>query len=194
MNLKYPLILASKSPRRQELLQLAGFRFQVQSKETNEDFPDTIPSESVARYLSEKKAEAFLDEIKGDQILLCADTTVLVDSEILGKPENAEEAFRMIEKLSGRSHRVISGACILHRGKKQSFDDYTEVFFRPLTKQEIQYYVENYKPYDKAGAYGIQEWIGMIGIEKIIGSYYTVMGLPIHKVYHHLAPFSQDFK
>lgn len=189
MNLKYPLILASKSPRRQELLQLAGFRFLVQTKETDEDFPDTIPAESVARFLAEKKALAFVEELKEDQLLLSADTTVIVDSEILGKPANADEAIEMIEKLSGRSHKVISGACLLHRKKFISFDDTTEVFFRQLTKQEIHYYVENYKPYDKAGAYGIQEWIGMIGIEKIIGSYYTVMGLPIHKVYQHLDPY-----
>lgn len=188
MNLKYPLILASKSPRRQELLRQAGFSFQVQSKDTDESFASDMQVTEVARYLAEKKAEAFLTE-KQDTIILSADTTVLVDAHILNKPADAREAGEMLRMLSGRSHKVISGVCILHGSQKISFDDTTEVWFRSLQEREIQYYIERYKPYDKAGSYGIQEWIGLVGVEKINGSYFTVMGLPIHKVYAHLQEY-----
>ena len=188
MNLKYPLILASKSPRRQEILQKAGIAFSVQSKDTDEGFPASMPVEKVARFLAEKKAEAFLQELN-EQIVLTADTTVLVDKQILNKPSDAAEAADMLQMLSGRSHRVISGACLLHGEQKISFDDTTEVFFRPLSRKEISHYIEHYQPFDKAGSYGIQEWIGLIGIEKIVGSYFTVMGLPIHKVYEQLKAF-----
>lgn len=189
MNLKYPLILASKSPRRQELLRQAGFEFSVQTKETNEEYPDDMAAVSVARYLAEKKAAAFLHEVDENTILLTSDTTVVVDEQVLGKPQNASEATDMLRMLSGRSHRVMSAASLLHQKNIISFEDSTEVFFRTLRESEISYYIENFEPYDKAGGYGIQEWIGMIGIEKIIGSYYTVMGLPIQKVYMHLVPY-----
>lgn len=188
MNLKYPLILASKSPRRQELLRQAGFSFQVQSKETDESFPAAIPVQQVARYLAEKKADAFQQESLG-QLVLTADTTVVVDSGILNKPANQREATEMLRMLSGRSHRVISGVSILHNNRKTSFDDHTEVWFRALLEEEIRFYIDHYQPFDKAGSYGIQEWIGLVGIEKIIGSYFTVMGLPVHKVYRHLKAF-----
>lgn len=186
MNLKYPLILASKSPRRQELLRQAGLLFSVQTKDTEEGFPSDMDALFVAKYLAEKKAKAFLHEVDEKAILITSDTTVVVDQLVLGKPESAAEATEMLKMLSGRSHKVISAASLLHQKNIVSIDDTTEVFFRPLKDNEIQYYIENYKPYDKAGSYGIQEWIGMIGIDKIIGSYYTVMGLPIHKVYQYL--------
>lgn len=189
MNLKYPLILASKSPRRQELLKNAGFSFSVQTKETNEEFPVEMPPAEVAGFLAEKKAAAFLDEIAEDHLLLTSDTTVIVDRTILNKPQDKAEAISMLKMLSGRSHFVNSAVCLLHNKKTISFDDTTEVFFRSLSEQEILYYVDHYQPFDKAGAYGIQEWIGMIGIEKMIGSFYTVMGLPIHKVYQQLEQY-----
>lgn len=189
MNLRYPLILASKSPRRQELLQQAGFSFQVQSRETDESFPAEMDPEKVARYLAEKKAAAF-SGATGNGLLLTADTTVLVDNQILNKPANREEATAMLRMLSGRNHQVISGACLLHQGKSISFDDKTEVYFREINEEEIAYYIDTYQPYDKAGAYGIQEWIGLVAIERIAGSFYTVMGLPIHQVYHQLKKFS----
>lgn len=185
MNLKYPLILASKSPRRQELLHQAGIPFIVQTKDTDEDFAPAMPVDKVARYLAEKKAAAFREE-SNSHLILTADTTVLVDDLILNKPADAAEAAAMLQRLSGRSHRVVSGVCLLASGEQISFDDTTEVFFRKLTKWETDHYIETYQPFDKAGAYGIQEWIGMVGIEKIIGSYYTVMGLPVHKVYQAL--------
>ena len=189
MNLKYPLILASKSPRRQELLRQAGIPFQVQTKDTEEDYPAALPPEQVARFLAEKKADAFKNELE-NKLVLTADTTVLIDQQILNKPASPEEAAEMLQMISGRSHKVISGVCLLHESRKISFDDTTEVFFRQLSDKEISFYIKNYKPFDKAGSYGIQEWIGLIGVEKIIGSYFTVMGLPIHKIYHYL----QDFK
>lgn len=189
MNLKYPLILASKSPRRQELLRQAGIPFIIQTKDTDEDFPADMPVNMVARFLAEKKAEAFSAHSE-DHIILTADTTVVVEEMVLNKPADAKEAAEMLRMLSGRSHRVISAACILHRQQGISFDDTTEVFFRQLTNSEIEHYIQEYKPFDKAGSYGIQEWIGLIGIEKIIGSFYTVMGLPVHKVYQHLQKFS----
>lgn len=188
MNLKYPLILASKSPRRQELLRQAGIPFSVQTKDTDEDFSTTMPVDTVARYLAEKKAAAFGPE-SSNHIILTADTTVLVDDLILNKPADEEEAAKMLHLLSGRSHRVISGACLLQAEQQISFDDTTEVFFRQLTNAEIAHYIQEYQPFDKAGSYGIQEWIGLIGIEKIIGSYYTVMGLPVHRVYQELQRF-----
>lgn len=188
MNLKYPLILASKSPRRQDLLRQAGISFSIQTKDTDEDFPADMPIDMVASFLATKKAEAFRD-LSEDHIILTADTTVVVDKKVLNKPADAKEAAEMLRMLSGRSHRVISGACLLHSQHGISFDDTTEVFFRQLTNLEIDYYIQEYRPFDKAGSYGIQEWIGLIGIEKIIGSFYTVMGLPVHKVYHHLQKF-----
>ena len=187
MNLKYPLILGSKSPRRQELLRQAGFSFQVQSLDTDESYPADLPAEAVAAYLAQKKAEAFVPTT--GQLLLTADTTVIVDNVILGKPENEEEAKQMLRKLSGRSHQVVSGVCLRHPEGIVNSDDCTEVFFRKLKEEEIAYYVRTFQPFDKAGAYGIQEWIGMIGIERIHGSYYTVMGLPLHRVYAELQPF-----
>lgn len=189
MNLKFPLILASKSARRQELLRQAGFSFTVQTKETDESFPATMQAEKVARFLAEKKAAAFKEGLESE-LLLTADTTVIVDGHILNKPADREEAISMLRRLSGRSHQVVSGACLLHKAQLKSFDDMTEVHFREISEQEIMYYTDTYQPYDKAGAYGIQEWIGLVAVEKITGSFYTVMGLPVHEVYRHLKEYS----
>ena len=189
MNFPFPIILASNSPRRQELLRNAGVSFTVEVKETDEQFPPDLPAEEVAQYLAEQKATAFLSDPERwqpDTLIITADTTVVLDDEVLNKPADAREAFSMLRRLSGRSHKVITGVCMLHKGQKLSFDDTTTVFFKELTDEEINHYIQQYKPYDKAGSYGIQEWIGMIGIQKIEGSYYTVVGLPIQKVYAHL--------
>ncbi|WP_224999222.1 Maf family nucleotide pyrophosphatase [Cesiribacter sp. SM1] len=185
MNLPYPIILASNSPRRQELLRSAGISFSVKVKETDEVFPAAMPAGEVARFLAEKKADAFVDELE-DALLITADTTVVLGEEVLNKPADAKEAVSMLKRLSGTSHKVITGVCLLQRKKKVIFDDITVVYFRQLDEEEIDYYVSNYKPFDKAGSYGIQEWIGMVGIEKIEGSYYNVMGLPVEKLYKHL--------
>lgn len=179
------IILASSSPRRQYLMKEAGFQFTVEKPEVDESFPDTLPVEQVARYLALKKAEYFRKDII-HQLVVTADTVVILENQILNKPESRDEAITMLEKLSGKTHRVMTGVCILSAEKEESFDDTTEVTFKQLTKEEIEYYIDNYKPYDKAGAYGAQDFIGMIAIEKIVGSYFNVMGLPIHKVYTHL--------
>jgi septum formation protein len=192
MNLPYPIILASNSPRRQELLRNAGISFSVRVKETDEQFPATMPVVEVARFLADKKAEAFRDELM-DELIITADTTVVLRDEVLNKPANANEAASMLQRLSGTSHKVITGVCLLHRKQKVSFDDTTVVYFRQLEKEEIDYYIAHYKPFDKAGSYGIQEWIGMIGIEKIEGSYYNVMGLPVEKLYNYLKQLKHDF-
>lgn len=179
------IILASSSPRRQYLMKEAGFQFTVEKPEVDESFPDTLPVEQVARYLALKKAEYFRKDII-HQIVVTADTVVILENQILNKPESRDEAITMLEKLSGKTHRVMTGVCILSAEKEESFDDTTEVTFKQLTREEIEYYIDHYKPYDKAGAYGAQDFIGMIAIEKIVGSYFNVMGLPIHKVYTHL--------
>jgi septum formation protein len=183
--LTHPLILASSSPRRQYLMREAGFEFTVEKPEADESFPPNLPVDQVARYLAVKKAEQFRTTIH-HEIVVTADTVVILDGEILNKPADRDEAIAMLHKLSGRTHLVMTGVCILSAEKEESFDDTTEVTFKQLTRQEIEYYVDHYKPYDKAGAYGAQDFIGMIAIEKITGSYFNVMGLPIHKVYEHL--------
>lgn len=185
MKKERPLILASSSPRRKHLMQEAGFKFSVEKPEVDETWPPEIPVDQVARYLASKKAEFFRLRIH-DEIVVTADTVVILFNEILNKPADRREAIEMLSKLSGRTHLVMTGVCILSKEKEESFDDTTEVEFQALTREEIEYYVDNYKPYDKAGAYGAQDWIGMVAIRKIAGSYFNVMGLPIHKVYAHL--------
>jgi septum formation protein len=177
-----PIILASSSPRRHYLMKEAGFSFRVKPPDADESFPPDIPVEQVARYLAMKKAESFRPSIQ-QEIVVTADTVVILDNEILNKPADRTEAMGMLQKLSGKTHRVITGVCIFSAEKEECFDDTTAVTFSVLTEKEIAHYVDHYKPYDKAGAYGAQDFIGMIAIEKINGSYFTVMGLPIHKVY-----------
>lgn len=188
MNLSRPLILASSSPRRQYLMREAGFTFTVEKPDVDEDFPASLPVEQVARYLALKKAEYFRQNII-NQIIVTADTVVIHNNKILNKPAHKEEAIEMLSRLSGNTHYVMTGVCILSADKEESFDDTTEVTFKKLSIQEIEFYVDNYKPYDKAGAYGAQDWIGMIAIDHINGSYFNVMGLPIHKVYKTLLKF-----
>lgn len=185
MNFKRPLILASSSPRRQYLMKEAGFQFSIEKPEGDESFPETLPVDHVARYLALKKAEYFRKEIQ-HQVVVTADTVVILENQILNKPQNRDEAIAMLEKLSGKTHCVMTGVCILSAEKEESFDDTTEVTFKKLSREEIEFYIDNYKPYDKAGAYGAQDFIGMIAIEKIVGSYFNVMGLPIHQVYTQL--------
>ena len=180
-----PLVLASSSPRRQYLMKEAGFQFTVEKPDVEESFPTTLPVDQVAKYLAEKKAEYFRLTMK-DEIVLTADTVVILEDRIINKPQDRNEAIDMLSALSGNKHLVMTGVCILSKEKEECFDDTTEVFFQNLQRKEIEYYVDTYKPYDKAGAYGAQDWIGMVAIQKIIGSYFNVMGLPVHKVYQHL--------
>ena len=182
------LILASQSPRRQALLAAMDIEFQVMAKPVDEVFSKDIPVENVAEYLAEKKAEAFdFAELPKDTTLLACDTTVIVDNEILGKADTPDEAKAMLRKLSNRKHAVITGVCIKTSTQKILFSETTWVHFKPLTEEQIGYYVETYKPFDKAGAYGIQEWIGLVGISRIEGCYYNVMGLPAARLIERLS-------
>jgi septum formation protein len=189
MNLNYTLILASKSPRRQQLLKEAGFSFEVRTLDTDESFPEELPNIEIARYLAEKKAAAFSGSIKDKELIITSDTTVVIDDIILNKPENKEHAIQMLQMLSGRSHAVITGVCLSTVNKSISFEEITEVYFKELTTEEIVHYVDHFKPYDKAGAYGIQEWIGLIGITRIEGSYFNVVGLPVQRLYQEILNF-----
>jgi septum formation protein len=185
MNFKRPLILASSSPRRQYLMREAGYTFTVEKPDVDESFPKELPVEQVAKYLASKKAEYFRTEIH-EEVVITADTVVILGKEVLNKPADRDEAIIMLSQLSGKTHLVVTGVCILSKEKEESFDDTTEVTFKKLSRTEIEFYVDTYKPYDKAGAYGAQDWIGMVAIEKIVGSYFNVMGLPMHKVYDHM--------
>ncbi|MCL6259991.1 Maf family nucleotide pyrophosphatase [Aquiflexum sp. TKW24L] len=179
----YKLILASQSPRRKELLKGLGIEFEVRIKDIKEDFPTDLHPSDVAGYLSAKKAVAFQEEIEPSQIVLTSDTVVILDGKILGKPVDEADAFNMLYALSGKSHLVSTGITFLSKEKTLTLSDTAKVFFKELSNTEIDYYISNFRPFDKAGAYGIQEWIGFVGVEKIEGSYFTVMGLPIHLVY-----------
>lgn len=185
----FQLVLGSKSPRRQELLAGMGFDFEVRTKDTDEDFPATIPLKEVPVFLAEIKANALVDELNKGEVLITSDTIVLLEDEILGKPTSPENAKEMLQKLSGKSHEVITGVHLRSLEKKVSFSVSTNVFFKPLTPEMISFYIENYKPFDKAGAYGIQEWIGFVGIERIEGSYFNVVGLPVAELWDALNNF-----
>jgi len=180
------LILASGSPRRQELLKALGIQFSIVVKDVNEQFPEELKEAEVARYLAEKKASAYSEEIARGHTVITADTIVCIDHFILNKPSGHEEAFEMLKKLSGRSHDVITAVCIKNKVVSRSFHVTTRVVFRELADNEINYYINTFKPFDKAGAYGIQEWIGLIGIERMEGSYYNVVGLPVKELYEEL--------
>ena len=176
------LILGSKSPRRKELLQQLGLTFTVRTKEVDEVWPQETPVGQIAEYLSTLKANAFEGELTPNEIVLCADTTVVVEGEVLNKPENFEHAQSMLQKLSGKTHQVISGICVKSHEKHVSQSCVTEVNMRDISREEIDYYINMFKPYDKAGSYGIQEWIGAVAITSIKGSYNNVVGLPTHLV------------
>lgn len=182
----YKLILASASPRRQQLMKDAGFTFEVWLKNVEEKYPQELHLENVPEYLSKVKASAFREELKADEVLITADTVVCIHDRILGKPADRKEAISMLQELSGNRHLVVTGVSVTTRTEQLSFSSRTDVFFKHLSNEEIEFYVDTYKPFDKAGAYGIQEWIGYIGIERIEGSFYNVMGLPIQKLYETL--------
>ena len=179
------IILASKSPRRQELLKLMGFDFQVVLREVDESYPNELSPSEIAVFISEKKARAF-DLMIENEVVITADTIVSLDGKILGKPENEDHAFEILSALSGKKHDVITGVSLLKNHRIFSFYELTEVFFREITAEQIRYYINTCKPVDKAGAYGIQEWIGLVAVDKINGSYSNVVGLPTHRLYTEL--------
>ena len=185
----FKLILASKSPRRQELLRILGWDFEIKVKEVEEVYPSHLKKEKVALYLSELKAKAFQDELSENTVVITADTIVCIDDLILGKPNDIEDAKRMLRLLSGRKHEVITAVSLQSQTKQKSFYVLSDVYFKPLTEEEINYYLETWKPFDKAGSYGVQDWMGLVGMEKINGSYYNVMGLPVKELYEALLAF-----
>jgi septum formation protein len=186
-DLKYKLILASNSPRRKELLAGLGVPFEVRVlQDIDEHYPESLPVNEVARYIAKEKADAYRRIVASDELIITADTVVIVGDEILGKPVDEADAVRMLQLLSGRTHQVTTGVCLLTAEKERCFDVTTDVTFKPLTDEEIHYYVDRYRPFDKAGAYGIQEWIGYIGVTGLNGSYYNVMGLPVQRIYQEL--------
>ena len=223
MNFKHPLILASSSPRRQFLMKEAGFQFTVASPGIDESFPATLAVERIPQYLAEKKARVFQNQLI-EEVVLTSDTMVIIDRQVLNKPEDRSDAIAMLSRLSGKTHLVITAVCLMSKTKIDCFDDRTEVTFRNLTRKEIEFYVDHFKPFDKAGAYGAQDTLpeglnpcspeeidfltqigkldlirksirgmasgtGITIIEKINGAYFTVMGLPLHKVHSHLKAF-----
>lgn len=179
------LILASASPRRKQLLGDAGYTFDIVVAHTDESYPDTLPVDQVPEYIAREKALAvqeLLSEKAADSIIIAADTVVILEQEIIGKPEDAAHAKATLQKLSGKTHRVITGVCLLKGEEAQSFHSVTEVTFNTITDAQIDYYIDKFKPFDKAGAYAIQEWIGLIGVSHISGDIYNVIGLPVNKV------------
>lgn len=185
----YKLILASKSPRRKELIAHLGYDFEQKSKDTDESYPSDLPLNQVAEYLSKKKADAFKGELNEGELLITSDTTVLLENKLLEKAINASEAKMMLQQLSGKAHEVITGLCLSSPQKQISTSVSTKVYFKTLSETEIDYYINRFQPFDKAGAYGIQEWIGFIGVEKIEGSFYNVMGLPVKELYEMVQAF-----
>jgi septum formation protein len=176
------VILASQSPRRKQLLEQAGIPFEVKVVDTAETFPAGMHIPEIPVHIARQKSAAVAALCSADDIIITADTVVVLDDKIIGKPKDRDDAINILTSLSGRTHRVITGVVIQHNGQEQSFSKETEVHFKPLTNEQIIYYIDGYKPYDKAGAYAIQEWIGAVGIESINGCFYNVMGLPISNV------------
>ena len=184
------LILASNSPRRKELLEGIDVEFEIRVlPQIDETYPESLPVEEIGEYLARKKATSYLPDLKNNELLITADTVVLLNDRILEKPVDAEDAKRMLKILSGKTHRVITGVCLSTKNKQVSFLDTAHVTFGELLDEEIDYYVSTYMPMDKAGSYGVQEWIGYVGVKRIEGSYYNVMGLPIYKLYKALKSF-----
>lgn len=184
---KHNIILASKSPRRRQLMHDAGFEFTLaENFEVEEIYPENLQAEAVAEYLSNLKADSYPNVLTNNDVLITSDTVVVAEGKVLGKPTDYSDAFRMIRLMSGKMHKVITAVCIRTSTSKISFSDECDVYFDELSDEEISFYINHYNPYDKAGAYGIQEWIGYIGIKRIEGSFFTVMGFPIHRVYQEL--------
>ncbi len=188
LTLRYPLILASGSPRRRQLLDQLGLTFTTEVRPTDEIFPSDMPVDEVAEFLACRKADQFAHDL-GQRIVLCADTVVIIDNEILNKPADAAEAHQMLRRLSGRTHEVRTGVCICSPHGVESFTDVASVQFVNLTDAEIDYYIRTAPPFDKAGGYGAQDFMGLMGIERLTGSFYTVMGLPTHLVFKALSRF-----
>ena len=187
MTKEHHIILASNSPRRKELLAGLGLPFEVRVlQDIDESYPDDLPVSEVALYIAGKKADAYRTSLADDELVITADTVVIVGDEILGKPVDEADAARMLGLISGRTHQVTTGVCMLTRETERRFAVTTDVTFKPLSDDEIRYYITHYKPFDKAGAYGIQEWIGYIGVTGLHGSYYNVMGLPVQRIYETL--------
>ncbi len=176
------LILGSKSPRRQQLLKELGLQFEVRTKEVKENYPQHLKGFEIAEFLAEKKSNAFLSSLDENEIVLTSDTVVWCNGESLEKARNEEEALQMLMKISGKTHEVITGVCLQSLDKKIVFHDTVKVHFMEMSRKTMEYYVQNYQPFDKAGAYGIQEWLGMVAIKGIEGSFFTVMGLPTHRI------------
>ena len=184
----YKIILGSGSPRRKELLAGLGLHFEVLlRKGISEAYPDSLEANDVAQYIAEEKMSAYENLLNGETLVITADTVVICDGMILGKPKDAGNAHDMLRMLSGKTHQVTTGVCIATAEKKTSFHVTTDVTFKDLTDNEIDFYIEHYKPFDKAGAYGIQEWIGYIGVTALNGSYFNVMGLPVQRIYETLS-------
>ena len=179
----YNIILASGSPRRQEFLKTLDIDFKIQLKPIEEIYPENLNHSEISDYLSVLKAEPFLEDLKENDILITSDTIVWHNNQALGKPKDEKDAFDMITSMSGKTHEVITSVCFSSKNKQQVINDITKVTFKDFTEEEIWYYINNYKPFDKAGAYGIQEWIGQIGVTNLEGSYFNVMGFPVHLVY-----------
>ena len=190
-NLKnYHIILASNSPRRRELLAGLGIDFEVRVlPDIEENYPPTLPVSQIAQYIAKEKAQAYREVMTDDQLIITADTVVVAAGEVMGKPVDAVDAFRMLRKLSGCKHQVITGVCLTSTAVQREFSVTTDVAFKQLTDDEIHYYINHYHPFDKAGAYGIQEWIGYIGVTGLEGSYFNVMGLPVQRIYTELSRF-----
>ena len=189
---KYRIILATGSPRRHDLLKRAGFDFSIYSVlNADESYPEDLKEEAIAVYIAESKSDAYPEILAENQILITADTIVCMDKQILPKPKDRSDAIQILERLSGKVHTVYTGVCLRSVLKKRSFISATRVSFDILTEGEILYYVDHFKPYDKAGAYGIQEWIGYVGVKEIHGSYFNVMGMPVHRLYRELEQFTQ---
>jgi len=186
----YKIILASKSPRRSFLLRELGLDFEISSAGIAEDYPPHLRKEEIVKYLCLKKAEALKKSLNDNKtLIISADTIVWIEDKVLNKPSGYEEAFDMLNQISGKMHEVVSGVCLMSLKKEVVFHVLSRVYFKPLSEEEIKYYLNRFKPYDKAGAYGIQEWIGYVGIEKIEGSFYNVMGLPVARLYEELKQF-----
>lgn len=187
---KYKIILASNSPRRRELLAGLGIDFTVRAMPgVSEDYPDGTPAADIALYIAREKADAYATRMNSGELVITADTVVVAAGQALGKPRGGDDARRMLRLLSGRTHQVVTGVCLTTSERRRSFAVSTDVTFKTLTDEEIDYYVDTYHPADKAGAYGIQEWIGLIGVTRLEGSYFNVMGLPVQRIYSELQGF-----
>lgn len=184
---KYRVILASNSPRRKELLAGLGVEYEVRTlPDVDESYPETLQGADIPLYIAREKADAYKALLQPDELMITADTVVWLDGRVLGKPADREEALQMLHSLSGHTHEVFTGVCITTTCWQRCFAAQTEVRFSTLSEEEISYYVDNYRPYDKAGAYGVQEWIGFVGVEYISGSYFNIMGLPVQRLYQEL--------